>query len=87
MKEIEKIKGTLPNGRVKEYDVILTFNNPKNDKDYVVYTDNTYDNENKLKIFAAIYNSDEAEPFIGYPATKEEWNDICQLLDAVMIGE
>lgn len=85
MNSIGKIKGISPYGDEKEYDVILTFNNKKNNKDYVVYTDNSYDSFGKLKIFAAIYDADAAIPFIGYPASKEEWEDICELLDKVII--
>lgn len=72
-------------GNVKEYDVILTFNNPKNNKDYVIYTDNLYDKDNKLKVFAAIYDVDFPEPFIGYPTSNQEWKDICELLDSVIL--
>lgn len=85
MNMIDKIKGISKDGIIKEYDVILTFNNPKNNKDYVVYTDNLYDKNNKLKVFAAIYDVDAPEPFIGYPASNEEWKDICELLDSVIL--
>lgn len=87
MNEIKRIKGISPDGKTREYDVILTFNNPKNEKDYVVYTDGTYDAEEKLRVFAAIYDPDASEPFAGYPATKEEWADICELLDKVILEE
>ena len=84
---MKQIKGISSDGSVKIYDVILTFNNEKNNKDYVVYTDNTYDSDNKLKVYAAIYDKHLEDPFIGYPANYEEWQDICELLDTVMIGD
>ena len=52
----QKITTTLKDGSVIEYDVILTFKNDKNNKNYIVYTDNKIDKDNKLKIYAAIYN-------------------------------
>lgn len=80
-----KISTVLSNGKKIEYDVILTFKNNKNNKDYVVYTDNGIDKENKLKIYAAIYNPSTLE-FIGVPDSKEEWYDIYKLLDKVMLN-
>ena len=73
----------LPNGIKKSYDVILTFHNDINDKDYIVYTDNTYDVEDKLKIYASIYNSFD-NTFIGHPETEEEWEIINNLLSEVL---
>ncbi len=78
-----KISTVLKNGEKKEYDVILTFKNDKNNKDYVVYTDNEIDSENKLRIYASIYNPLTNE-FIGVPESKEEWYDIYKLLDEVI---
>ena len=65
MEKRKKISTILENGEKKEYDVILTFKNERTEKDYVVYTDNTYDDDNKLKVFAARYNPLTAE-FLGY---------------------
>lgn len=81
----QKISTILKNGNKKEYDVILTFKNEKNSKNYIVYTDNSIDNENKLKIYAAIYNPFTNE-FVGVPDSKDEWYDIYRLLDKVMLN-
>lgn len=80
----KKIYTTTKEGNKIEYDVILTFKNNKNDKDYVVYTDNELDNQNKLKIYAATYNPLTNE-FIDVPESKEEWNEIYKLLDKVLL--
>ena len=79
----KKISAILKNGEKKEYDVILTFKNDKNNKNYIVYTDNKIDNENKLKIYASIYNPLTNE-FVGIVESKEEWYDIYKLLDEVI---
>jgi len=73
----------LPNGTKITYDVILTFHNDINNKDYIVYTDNKYDQEGKLMIYASIYNSFD-NTFIGHPKTKEEWEVITNLLNEVL---
>ena len=81
----KKISAILKNGEKKEYGVILTFKNDKNNKNYIVYTDNKIDNENKLKIYASIYNPLTNE-FVGIVESKEEWYDIYRLLDKVMLN-
>lgn len=81
----EKITTTLKNGKTIEYDVILTFKNNKNNKDYIVYTDNEIDKENKLKIYAAIYNPLTNE-FVSVPESRNEWLDIYRLLDMVILN-
>lgn len=84
MNNRKTITTTLPNGMVQEYDVILTFTNDYNNKDYIVYTDNKYDENNKLRIFAAIYNPDTYE-FIKTPTSKEEWYEINELLEKILM--
>lgn len=84
--ETKKISTTLPDGTKKEYDVILTFKNDTNQKDYIVYTDNSLDENNKLRIYAAIYNPDTFET-LGEPSTPEEWNEIYRLLDKVLLDK
>lgn len=79
-----KIFSINKNGEKINYDVILTFKSEINKQDYVVYTDNTYDEENKLRIYAAIYNPLSNE-FIKEVEEQEEWDEIYKLLDKVML--
>ena len=44
----KKITTTLSDGTKKEFDVIFTFKNENTEKDYIVYTDNSIDQNNKL---------------------------------------
>lgn len=81
-----KITTVLEDGKKQEFDVILTFKNELNGKDYVVYTDNTMDKNNKLRIYASIYNPLTLE-FLGDPKTKEEWDEIYRLLDKVILNK
>ena len=76
------IKGLDKDGNEVVYDVILTFHNDDNDKDYIVYTNNEIDEENKLKIYSSVYNPTTDE-LLGNPETKEEWDRIFSLLDEV----
>ena len=79
----KKIYTTLKDGSKKEYDVICTFKNEENGKNYIVYTDNSYNDKNKLKVYAAIYDEKTFE-FIEVPESKEEWNMIYKVIDKVV---
>ena len=85
MEEIKRISTVLPNGTKVDYNVILTFKSILSGKNYVVYQDNTYDQNKKIRFYAAIYNPDLPQPFIGEPTTKEEWNEIMNVVDNVIL--
>lgn len=80
MEERTKIYGTLGDGTKTEYDVIITFKNDDNKKDYIVYTDNTTDENGKLKMYVAIYNPYENK-IVGKPETDDEWKMIYGIID------
>lgn len=80
----KKISTTLPNGTKQEFDVIFTFKNENTGKDYIVYTDNSIDEYNKLRIYASIYNPLTLK-FLGNPETQEEWDEIYRLLDKILL--
>lgn len=83
MAENKKIYMSDEFGNKKEYDVILTFHSDDFNKDYVVYTDNSYDAKNKLKIYASIYDP-KTNKYIGPVENKDEWNSIYNLLGKVL---
>ena len=78
-----KINFLLDDGTEKEYDIILTFRSDITNKDYVVYTDNQYDQNGKLKIFAGTYDPDENK-YLDAVKTNEEWVEIQKVLDKVL---
>ena len=84
MNDIKKISTILANGTKVEYNVILTFKSNQTNKNYVVYTDNTYDQNKKLRFYAAIYNPSQTNPYLGEPVTKEEWTEITTIIDKVI---
>lgn len=79
-----KISTSLPNKTKIEYDVILTFKSQVTNKNYIIYTDNNYDQNNKLRVFAATYNPTN-NSFIEEPTTTSEWNEITTVLDRVLL--
>lgn len=80
----KKISTNLANGTTIEYDVILTFYNTNTNKNYVIYTDNTLDQNKKLRFFAAKYDPKLLIPYLGEPTTKEEWTAITTVIDQVI---
>ena len=84
MDNTKKIYTILSNGTKIEYKVILTVNDEKNNKNYVVYTDNTLDKNNKLRLYTAMYDLKSTNPYLGEPSTKEEWIYITNIINKVI---
>ena len=80
----KKIYTTNEDGTKIEYDVIATFKSEVTNKDYIIYTDNQLDDQEKLKIYASIYNP-LTDEFVAVPESKEDWNEIYKVLDKVML--
>ena len=49
MPEIKRISTILANGTKVDYNVILTFKSVISGKNYIIYTDNTYDQNKKIR--------------------------------------
>ena len=60
MKE-EKItfKLTDESGKDIEYEILLTFESNETNKNYMLYTDNTLDEDGNVKVYASIYEPKE----------------------------
>ena len=84
MNKTKKISTILPNGTKIEYDIILTFLNENNKKNYIIYTDNTLDQNNKIRIYAGIYEPNLNNKYLGEPNSKEEWTYINNILNQVI---
>ena len=84
MNNKKKISTILSNGTKIEYDVVLTFFNETNNKNYLIYTDNTLDQNNKLRLYVAIYDPNLKNKYLGEPKTQEEWTFINNILNKVI---
>ena len=82
MNNIPKVYTISPNKTKIEYTVILTCT--LNNNNYIVYTDNTFDQNKKIRLFAAKYNPKQEVPFLGEPTTKEEWNELIKIINSVI---
>ena len=81
MNKTTKISTILSNGTKIEYNVILTFKSNITNKNYAIYTDDTYDQNQKLKLYVAVYNPNQAIPYLGEPTTNEEWTEIITIIN------
>ena len=82
MKE-EKLtfKITGEDGKDIECEALFTFEWKKNGKNYIVYTDNTTDEEGNTKVYASIYDPEKEDQNLQPIETEEEWNMVETILD------
>ncbi len=79
--EIMTFKVTNDEGKEVECEVLFTFESDETKKNYIVYTDNTLDNEGNTKVYASIYKPEEAEPKLLPIETDKEWKIIETILE------
>lgn len=85
MKE-EELTFSLVNdeGETIECEALATFNLEETGKDYIVYTDNTLDDEGNTKVYASTYEVDETEETTLLPVTDEkEWALVEKEIDKI----
>lgn len=82
MKE-EKLtfKITGEDGKDIECEALFTFEGKENGRNYIVYTDNTTDEEGNTKVYASIYDPEKEDQNLQPIETEEEWNMVETILD------
>ena len=70
-------------GKEIECEVLFTFESNETGKNYMVYTDNTEDDEGNIKVYASIYNPEEKEPKLEPIETDKEWEIVETILKQV----
>lgn len=68
-------------GKEVECEVLFTFESDETKKNYIVYTDNTIDEEGNTKVYASIYNPDQDETKLLPIETDKEWKIIETILE------
>lgn len=68
-------------GKEIECEALFTFESDETKKNYIVYTDNTQDEEGNTKVYASIYNPDQDETKLLPIETDKEWKIIETILD------
>ena len=72
---------TNDEGQEVECEVLFTFESDETGKNYMVYTDNTVDEEGNTKVYASIYNPDEEDQTLQPIETDKEWTIIETILN------
>ena len=79
--ELMKFKIINDEGKEIECEVLFTFESDETKKTYVVYTDNTIDDEGNTKVYASIYNPEENAAKLLPIESEKEWKIIETVLD------
>lgn len=80
-----KINAIDNNGNLKEYDVILTYYSKEYNKNYVVYTDNIYNEKGELQIYINEYNPENIEELSTFITDNEEYNKIKMEINKILL--
>ncbi len=62
-------------------DVLFTFEDNKLNKNYIVFTDNTLDDNGQVKVYANYYDPTGKDFTLGKIETEEEWENISKILE------
>lgn len=81
MEEKMTFKVLNDEGKEVECEVLFTFESDEAKKNYIVYTDNTLDEEGNTKVYASVYNPNEDETKLLPIETEKEWKIIETILD------
>lgn len=79
-----KINALDNNGKLKEYDVILTYYSDEYNKNYIVYTDNVYNDKDELNIYINEYN-DNPEMVSKPIKDKEEYTKVKTAVNELLL--
>ena len=70
-------------GKEIECEILFTFDSDETKKSYIVYTDNTLDEEGSTKVFASVYDQTGQNPSLLPIETEKEWQVIENILSSV----
>ena len=70
-------------GNEIEFEVLFTFESDETKKNYMVYTDNTKDENDNVRVYASVFVTD-ADPLELLPVeTEREWKIIETILESI----
>ena len=80
---MNKFKVINENGEEIVCDILFTFDSEETKKSYIVYTDNTKDEDGNVQVFASIYDKNEKTPRLQPIETEKEWKIIETILNSM----
>lgn len=83
MEEKKKFMVLDENGNQVECEPLFTFESEETKKQYVVYTDNSLDEEGNVRVFASVYNMTDKGGELLPVKTDKEWKVIETILESI----
>ncbi len=83
MEEKNTIKVTNDKGESIVCDILFTFDSEETGKSYIVYTDNSKDENGKVRVYASIYKPDDPKTKLEDIKTEKEWKIIDTILQTL----
>ena len=71
------------NGNETIYDVLFTFENEETNKNYIVYTDNTKDDNGNIEVYASTYDPENPHSKLEAIKSEKEWKVIETILETL----
>ena len=81
--ELVKFKVFDANGKEVECEVLFTFDSDETGKSYMVYTDNSVDEDGNTRVYASIYNPNQDEIKLEPIESDKEWKIIETILEEI----
>ena len=70
-------------GEEVECEILFTFDSDETKKSYIVYTDNTTDEDGSIRVYASVFDPTGTNPDLLPIETEQEWLVIENILAAV----
>ena len=83
MEDKNTIKLTNDKGEEIICDILFTFDSDETGKSYIVYTDNSKDENGKVRVFASTYDPNEPKSKLEDIKTDKEWKIIETILETL----
>lgn len=75
------------NGKEVECEVLFTFDSDETGKHYIIYTDNTEDEEGNTKVYASTFDPNNEKTELGAIESDKEWKIIETILESLQSKE
>ena len=71
------------NGKEVVCETLFTFDSEETGKSYIVYTDNTTDEEGNVRVYASIFNPEAENTELKPIETEREWKIVETILESI----
>ena len=81
--EVMTFKVISDEGKEVECEVLFTFESEETKKNYIVYTDNTTDEEGNVRVYASTFDPNSENTELKPIETDREWKIVETILDSI----